>query len=46
MIEKNAPQKGTACYVCWLNRKSYQACFKIEKGLIADKSIREVKLVY
>ena len=45
-IDKSAEKKGVDCYIFWLNRKSYQACFKVEKGVVTDKSIRQVKLVY
>jgi len=45
-IDKDAPQKGVICFICWVNKDSYQACLKIDNGAIVDKSIRKVKLVY
>src|SRR6266705_3422950 len=34
ILKKDPRHKKIVCYVCWLNRKSYQTCFKIENGII------------
>lgn len=46
LIDKSAVAKNLVCFICWLDRKSYEVCFKVEDGVVRDKSIREVKLTY
>jgi len=46
LIDESAVAKNIAYFICWLDRKSYQVCFKIGGGVVTDKSIREVKLTY
>ncbi len=45
-VDKAAPREGILGFICWIGGKSYQACFRIESGLVTDKSLREVRLVY
>ena len=45
-IKGGERKEGMVCYICWLTQRSYQVCIKVANGLVADKSIREVKLTY
>lgn len=44
--DESVHHQGKKCYIVWIGKKSYHACFLITDGKIQGKSLREVKLHY